>query len=66
MDVETQGKFSRGETVANRENRTERDVWRGDRYVFEGFDEVPPNAHVSVDIDSERFLQLFISRLSGK
>jgi inosine-uridine nucleoside N-ribohydrolase len=66
VDVETRGEFTRGETVANRQNRIERDVWRGDRYVFEGFDPVPPNAHVSVDVDGERFLQLFISRLSGK
>ena len=66
VDVETRGEFTRGETVANRQNRVERDVWRGDRYVFEGFDPVPPNAYVSVDVDAERFLQLFISRLSGK
>jgi uridine nucleosidase len=66
VDVETEGKFTRGETVANRENRIERDVWRGDRFVFEGWDDVPANAHVSVDIESDRFLQLVISRLSGK
>jgi inosine-uridine nucleoside N-ribohydrolase len=66
VDVETEGKFTRGETVANRNNATERRVWRGDRFVFEGFDQVPPNVHVSVDIDATRFLEIFISRLSGK
>ena len=66
VDVETEGRFTRGETVANRNNATERRVWRGDRFVFEGFDPVPPNVHVSVDIDASRFLELFISRLSGK
>jgi purine nucleosidase len=66
VDVETEGKFTRGETVANRNNAIERRVWRGDRFVFEGFDPVQPNVHVSVDIDARRFLDLFVARLSGK
>lgn len=66
VNVETEGKFTRGETVENRSNALERRVWRGDRYVFEGFDPVTPNVHVAVDIDADRFLDLFISRISGK
>ena len=66
VDVETQGAFTRGETVANRINAVERRVWRGDRYVFEGFDPVQPNVHVSVNIDADRFLNLFVARVSGK
>jgi inosine-uridine nucleoside N-ribohydrolase len=66
VDVETQGAFTRGETVANRINAVERRVWRGDRYVFEGFDPVQPNVHVAVNIDADRFLNLFVARLSGK
>jgi purine nucleosidase len=66
VDVETQGAFTRGETVANRINAVERRVWRGDRYVFEGFDPVQPNVHVAVNIDADRFLNLFMARIGGK
>jgi inosine-uridine nucleoside N-ribohydrolase len=66
VDVETRGEFTRGETVANRYNLVERNVLRGDRYVIEGIDKVEPNAHVCVDVEAERFLQLFLERLKGK
>lgn len=66
VDVETRGQYTRGETVENRINAVERRVWRGDRYIFEGFDPVTPNVHVGVDIDTDRFLEMFISRISGK
>lgn len=66
VDVETSGEFTRGETVANRHGEVERNVLRGDRYVIEGVDEVAPNAKVCVDVDAERFLQLFVSRIRGK
>jgi pyrimidine-specific ribonucleoside hydrolase len=66
VDVETRGQYTRGETVENRINAVERRVWRGDRYVFEGFDPVTPNVHVGVDIDTDRFMEMFISRISGK
>lgn len=66
VDVETRGDFTRGETVANRRGYVERNVLRGDRYIIEGADKVVPNAKVCVDVDAERFLQLFISRISGK
>jgi purine nucleosidase len=66
VDVETRGEFSRGETVANRQNAVERNVLHGDRYIIEGVDKVTPNVQVCVGVDAERFIQLFISRLQGK
>jgi purine nucleosidase len=70
VDVETRGDFTRGETVANRRNEIERNVLRhypdGDRYVIEGLDKVVPNAKVCIDVQAEKFLQLFISRVRGR
>jgi hypothetical protein len=34
--------------------------------VIEGVDKVVPNANVGVDVDSDRFLQMFVSRIAGK
>jgi purine nucleosidase len=66
VDVETRGEFTRGETVGNRHGMNERNVLHGDRYVIEGVDKVTPNAKVAVDVDSDRFLQLYVSRIKGK
>src|SRR2546425_7663922 len=66
VDVETRGEFTRGETVGNRRGQVERNVLHGDRYVIEGVDKVSPNAKVCVDVDADRFLQLFVSRIRGK
>lgn len=66
VDVETRGEFSRGETVANRRNMVEDNVLHGDRYVIEGVKPVKPNAKVCVDVDADRFLQMFVSRMQGK
>ncbi len=66
VDLETRGEFTRGETVANRRGYVERNVLHGDRYVIEGVDRVSPNAKVCVEVDAERFLQLFVSRIQGK
>jgi purine nucleosidase len=66
VEVETRGEFTRGETVANRHGYVERNVLHGDRYVIEGVDRVAPNANVCVDVEAERFLQLFVSRIQGK
>jgi purine nucleosidase len=66
VDVETRGEFSRGETVGNRRNQVERNVLHGDRYVIEGLDQVEPNAKVCVEVDADRFLQMFVSRIRGK
>jgi purine nucleosidase len=66
VDVETRGEFTRGETVANRHGAVEHNVLHGDRYIIEGLDRVEPNAKVCVEVDAERFLQLFVSRIRGK
>jgi purine nucleosidase len=66
VDVETRGEFTRGETVANRHGAVERNVLHGDRYIIEGVDKVEPNAKVCIDVDADRFLQLFVSRIRGK
>ena len=66
VDVETRGDFTRGETVANRRNAFERNVLHGDRYIIEALDKVEPNAKVCVDVQADRFLQMFVSRIRGK
>jgi len=66
VDVETLGEFTRGETVANRHNTVERNVLHGDHFVIEGVDTLQPNVRVCVSVNAETFLQMFISRLSGK
>ena len=66
VDVETRGDCTRGETVANREGYVERNVLHGDRYIIEGVDKVAPNAKVCTEVEADRFLQLFVSRIRGK
>ena len=66
VDVETRGDFTRGETVANRHGYVEHNVLHGDHYMIEGVDQVAPNAKVCVDVEADRFLQLFVSRIQGK
>lgn len=66
VDVETRGEFTRGETVANRRGAVERNVLRGDRYIIEGVDPVQPNAKVCTEVEADRFLQMFVSRIQGK
>jgi purine nucleosidase len=66
VDVETRGEFTRGETVGNRHGYVERNVPHGDRLWIEGVDKVVPNAKVCVDVDADRLLGLFVSRISGK
>jgi len=70
VDVETRGESTRGETVANRRNEIERNVLHhfpdGDRYVIEGLDKVAPNAKVCIDVQSEKFLEMFVSRIQSK
>jgi len=74
VDVETRGEFTRGETVANRRNEIERNVFHADapggpaggRYIIEGLAKVEPNAKVCIDVRAEKFLDLFVSRIQGK
>jgi purine nucleosidase len=70
VDVETRGEFTRGQTVANRRNAIEKNVLHhfsdGDRYIVEGLEEVKPNAKVCTEVNAEKFLELFVSRIQGK
>jgi inosine-uridine nucleoside N-ribohydrolase len=66
VDVETRGEFTRGETVASRHNSSDHRVLRGERYVIDGVDNVHPNVHVAVESDSQRFIDLLISRIADK
>jgi inosine-uridine nucleoside N-ribohydrolase len=74
VEVETRGEFTRGETVANRRNEIERNVFHrfpvssgeGDRYIIEGLDKVEPNAKVCIEVQANKFLEMFVSRLQGK
>jgi inosine-uridine nucleoside N-ribohydrolase len=66
VDIETDGKFTRGMTVANRKNAIERNVPEGDHLQSMGLEAVQPNVHVAVGADSQRFVDLLITRISGK
>ncbi len=66
VDIELDGKFTRGATVANRENAVDRVVPRGDRLETVGVDSVEPNVQVAIRLDSQRFIQMFVERISGK
>lgn len=66
VDVETRGEFTRGETVANRRGSDENNVLHGDHYEIEGVVELKPNARVCVASDADRFVRLFVSRITGK
>jgi inosine-uridine nucleoside N-ribohydrolase len=74
VEVETRGEFTRGETVANRRNEVERNVLHhsqagsgeADRYMIEGLDKVEPNAKVCIEVQAEKFLQMFVSRIQDK
>jgi len=66
VDVETKGEFTRGETVANRMGSYENNVLHGDHFEIDGVVPVRNNARVCVSSESERFLQLFITRVKNK
>jgi purine nucleosidase len=66
VDIETDGRFTRGETVGNRGNAVDRVIPRGDRLETVGVDSVQPNVHVAVGVDSTRFIELLVARLVGK
>jgi inosine-uridine nucleoside N-ribohydrolase len=66
VDIETDGKFTRGETVGNRSNAVDRVVSKGDRLETVGVDSVQPNVKVAVGVDSTRFIRLLVDRISGK
>ena len=65
VDVETRGEFTRGETVANRMGYDENNVLHGDHYEIAGLVPLKPNARVCVASDGERFVRLFVARITG-
>jgi inosine-uridine nucleoside N-ribohydrolase len=66
VDVETRGEFTRGETVANRDGTVERNLLSGDHYTIVALDHVQPNANVCLEVDADRFLEMFLARIRGK
>jgi inosine-uridine nucleoside N-ribohydrolase len=65
VDVETRGEFTRGETVANRMGYNENNVLHGNHYEIDGLVPLQPNARVCVASDADRFVQLFVTRITG-
>jgi purine nucleosidase len=65
VDVETKGEFTRGETVANRMGSDENNVLHGDHYEIEGVIPLKPNARICVASDADRFVRLFVDRITG-
>ncbi len=65
VDVETRGEFTRGETVANRMGSDENNVLHGDHYEIDGVIALKPNARVCVASDADRFVRLFVDRITG-
>ena len=61
--VETRGRLTYGETVANRHLLRESVEDAGDHYVLTRLGPVEPNAQVPVQIDAGRFLQFFMDRI---
>jgi purine nucleosidase len=66
VDVETAGRFARGETIGNRHGTVDKAVKVGDHLETVGVDPVAANVSVATGIDSHRFIQFFISRLQGR
>lgn len=66
VDVETAGRFARGETIGNRHGTIDRVIEKDGHLESVGVNPVEPNVNVAVGIDSERFLRFLVSRLQGK
>ena len=61
--VETQGRLTYGETVANRHLLRESVEDAGDHFVLTKLEPVEPNAQVPILIDADRFLRFFMDRI---
>ncbi len=66
VDVETGGRFARGETIGNRHGTVDKVVLHDGQLESVGVIPTVPNVNVAVGIDSERFLRFFVARLRGK
>ena len=63
--VETRGRLTYGETVANRHLLRESVEDAGDHFVLTKIEPVEPNVQIPVLIDADRFLRFFIDRISA-
>ena len=65
MDVEKRGQYTRGETVANRQGFVDKETWyhspNGDHFVVDGIEKVTPNVKVATEVNSEKFVAMFLS-----
>ena len=61
--VETRGRLTYGETVANRHLLRESVEDAGDHYVLTRLEPVEPNTQVPLVIDADRFLRFFMDRI---
>ncbi len=66
VDVEADGRYARGQTIANRHGTVDKNVQVGDHWETVGMTPVQPNVNVAVGIDADRFIKFLISRLQGK
>lgn len=66
VDVETEGRFARGETIANRNGTIDKTVPVADHFETVGVIEVKPNVDVATNIEAKRFLNFFVQRLQSK
>jgi len=66
VDVETAGRYARGETIGNRHGTVDKVIPAGNHLESVGVNPVQPNVDVAVGIDSDRFIKFFVSRLQGK
>ena len=66
LDVETEGELTAGQTVGYRHPpiRASAPLETSDQSEIRAAT-VTPNAKVAVDVDAERFFELFLSRLTG-
>jgi purine nucleosidase len=63
VEIETEGRFTAGQSVANVAGIVERLEARGDHDDVVGVARAEPNCEVAVDVNTEAFLQLFCARL---
>jgi inosine-uridine nucleoside N-ribohydrolase len=64
IDVETKGELTYGETVANRDLELESYEDVGDHNEITSFPKVEPNAEIPLVVDGDRFVEIFVERLS--
>ena len=63
VEIETQGRLTAGQSVANVTGHVERIEDRGTHDDVVGLDTPEPNCRVAIDVDTAAFMALFSSRL---